>query len=272
MMPNKPLSQMTPAERDAFNRSYSDWTNENRRAGPAPPQPEPGRPQGLSRAVEEQRRLQAMRADMERQRAQMEQQQAQMRLREQADLARGQADIDMADQRRAAMERSAAAPPRMQTPPPLPAFNQQVRARTEQMQREQEMGLRGADGRRIRPPTPAMRPAPAWAAGFQRVFDNYGNELPPNNPAHPNYADAMARLQPTPPTPPTRPERSMTPDFNPPRPPVGPAFKKGGAVKAAPVKKKAGGVIAKPKAAPVKAKAKPMPAFKKGGMIKKGKK
>ena len=49
-------------------------------------------------------------------------------------------------------------------------------------------------------------------------------------------------------------------------------YKKGGAVKAAPVKKKAGGVVAKPKAAPVKAKAKSMPAFKKGGVVKKGKK
>jgi len=50
------------------------------------------------------------------------------------------------------------------------------------------------------------------------------------------------------------------------------AFKKGGAVKAAPVKKKAGGVVAKPKAAPVKAKGKSMPAFKKGGVVKKGRK
>ncbi len=60
------------------------------------------------------------------------------------------------------------------------------------------------------------------------------------------------------------------------------AFKKGGIVKAAPVKKKAGGAIAKPKAAPAKMKkggavakpkAKPMPAFKKGGKVAmKGKK
>jgi hypothetical protein len=172
--------------------------------------------------MDAQQRERSMRADMERQRAQMEQQQAQMRLREQADRARGEAEL----QRQAAMERSAAAPPRMQTPPPLPAYNQQVRARTEQMQREKQAGLRGADGRRIRP------------------------EL----------------------TPPPLPMPATPPDFNPPRPPVGPAFKKGGAVKAAPVKKKVGGVIAKPKAAPVKSKAKPMPAFKKGGMIKKGKK
>lgn len=56
----------------------------------------------------------------------------------------------------------------------------------------------------------------------------------------------------------------------------GSAFKKGGMVK-----KKAGGMIAKPKAAPkkmkkggavAKPKSKPMPAFKKGGMVKKGKK
>ena len=68
----------------------------------------------------------------------------------------------------------------------------------------------------------------------------------------------------------------------------GTAFKKGGMVKpkAKPVAKKAGGMIAKPKAAPkkmmkggvvakpkvaVKSKAKPMP-FKKGGVIKKGRK
>jgi hypothetical protein len=46
-------------------------------------------------------------------------------------------------------------------------------------------------------------------------------------------------------------------------------FRKGGMVK--PKKMMKGGVVAKPKAA-TKAKAKPMPAFKKGGMIKKGKK
>lgn len=53
----------------------------------------------------------------------------------------------------------------------------------------------------------------------------------------------------------------------------GSAFKKGGMVKpkAAPKKMMKGGMVAKPKAA-AKAKAKPMPAFKKGGMIKKGKK
>jgi len=53
----------------------------------------------------------------------------------------------------------------------------------------------------------------------------------------------------------------------------GSAFKKGGMVKpkAAPKKMMKGGMVAKPKAG-AKAKAKPMPAFKKGGMIKKGKK
>jgi hypothetical protein len=53
----------------------------------------------------------------------------------------------------------------------------------------------------------------------------------------------------------------------------GTAFRKGGMVKpeAAPKKMMKGGAVAKPKAG-AKAKAKPMPAFKKGGMIKKGKK
>jgi hypothetical protein len=47
--------------------------------------------------------------------------------------------------------------------------------------------------------------------------------------------------------------------------------KAGGMIKAAPKKMMKGGVVAKPKAA-TKAKAKPMPAFKKGGVTKKGKK
>jgi hypothetical protein len=53
----------------------------------------------------------------------------------------------------------------------------------------------------------------------------------------------------------------------------GTAFRKGGYVtpKAAPKKMKTGGTVTKPKAAAAKAKAKPMP-FKKGGVIKKGKK
>ena len=58
------------------------------------------------------------------------------------------------------------------------------------------------------------------------------------------------------------------------------AFRKGGMVKAKPVAKKAGGMIAaKPKkmmkggvVAKPKSKSKPMPAFKKGGVVKKGKK
>jgi hypothetical protein len=60
----------------------------------------------------------------------------------------------------------------------------------------------------------------------------------------------------------------------------GTAFRKGGMVKAKPVAKKAGGMIAaKPKkmmkggvVAKPKSKSKPMPAFKKGGVVKKGKK
>ena len=55
----------------------------------------------------------------------------------------------------------------------------------------------------------------------------------------------------------------------------GTAFKKGGMVKAAPKKMMKGGMVAKPKAAASKAKPKAMPKampFKKGGMIKKGKK
>jgi len=55
---------------------------------------------------------------------------------------------------------------------------------------------------------------------------------------------------------------------------VGPAgdynFRKGGMVK--PKKMMKGGVVSKPKAGATKSKSKPMPAFKKGGMIKKGKK
>jgi hypothetical protein len=47
-------------------------------------------------------------------------------------------------------------------------------------------------------------------------------------------------------------------------------FRKGGMVK--PKKMMKGGVVAKPKAGATKSKSKPMPAFKKGGMIKKGKK
>jgi len=47
-------------------------------------------------------------------------------------------------------------------------------------------------------------------------------------------------------------------------------FRKGGMVK--PKKMMKGGMVAKPKAGATKAKSKPMPAFKKGGMIKKGKK
>jgi len=116
------------------------------------------------------------------------------------------------------------------------------------------------------------RPAPPSAAGFQRAFDDSGYEIPPDNPRHPDYAAAMARMAPVPPPTPMTGGRMPDP---PPRPvPMAPrsAFKKGGAVKAAPVKKKAGGVVAKPKAAPVKAKAKSMPAFKKGGVVKKGKK
>jgi hypothetical protein len=50
----------------------------------------------------------------------------------------------------------------------------------------------------------------------------------------------------------------------------GTAFRKGGMVKPKPKKMMKGGMVAKPKAA-VKSKAKPMP-FKKGGVIKKGKK
>ena len=122
------------------------------------------------------------------------------------------------------------------------------------------------------------RPAPPSAAGFQRAFDDSGFEIPPDNPRHPDYAAAMARITPVPPPtpiqrrPPPPPQPGPTPPQTlPPRPvPTAPAaFKKGGAVKAAPVKKKAGGVIAKPKAGA--AKAKPMP-FKKGGPVKKGKK
>jgi hypothetical protein len=55
----------------------------------------------------------------------------------------------------------------------------------------------------------------------------------------------------------------------------GTAFKKGGMVKAAPKKMMKGGAVAKPKAAASKAKPKAKPKampFKKGGMIKKGKK
>jgi hypothetical protein len=55
----------------------------------------------------------------------------------------------------------------------------------------------------------------------------------------------------------------------------GTAFKKGGMVKAAPKKMMKGGMVAKPKATASKAKPKAMPKampFKKGGMIKKGKK
>ena len=47
------------------------------------------------------------------------------------------------------------------------------------------------------------------------------------------------------------------------------AKKAGGMVKSAPKKMMKGGVVAKPKVA---AKSKPMPAFKKGGVVKKGKK
>jgi hypothetical protein len=50
------------------------------------------------------------------------------------------------------------------------------------------------------------------------------------------------------------------------------AKKAGGMVKSAPKKMMKGGMVAKPKAGATKAKSKPMPAFKKGGMIKKGKK
>jgi hypothetical protein len=53
----------------------------------------------------------------------------------------------------------------------------------------------------------------------------------------------------------------------------GTAFRKGGMVKpkAAPKKMMKGGIVAKPKSK-AKPSGKPMPAFKKGGMIKKGKK
>ena len=124
------------------------------------------------------------------------------------------------------------------------------------------------------PPVPAARPrpaarpaAPSNEISAQRMNELMDGEAPANEREREVQANIMRRRQ---------------------QLEAGAAFKKGGMVKpkAKPVAKKAGGMIAKPKAAPkkmmkggvvakpkvaVKSKAKPMP-FKKGGVIKKGRK
>lgn len=115
---------------------------------------------------------------------------------------------------------------------------------------------------------PAARPAaPSNEISAQRMNELMDGEAPANEREREVQANIMRRRQ---------------------QLEAGAAFKKGGMVKpkAKPVAKKAGGMIAKPKAAPkkmmkggvvakpkvaVKSKAKPMP-FKKGGVIKKGRK
>lgn len=88
-----------------------------------------------------------------------------------------------------------------------------------------------------------------------------GMNLPPMGapPREPMGPEAMGEMRPREPN--ERPPTGLA---------VDPVFKKGGPVKAkAPVKKKAGGMIAKPKAAAAaKPKGKAMPAFKKGGAVK----
>lgn len=116
---------------------------------------------------------------------------------------------------------------------------------------------------------------------------NFGGMLGPRGASSVNTttdADIMGRPRPMPPSSQINPQRpnvmgfpdemmgpgargvQMEPTGRAPRP----VFKKGGPVKAkAPVKKKAGGMIAKPKAAAAaKPKGKAMPAFKKGGAVK----
>ena len=121
-------------------------------------------------------------------------------------------------------------------------------------------------------PAPAPRPRPAAAAPSNEISAERMNQLmsgdtPANERERQVQENIMGRRQ--------RVDEAGT------------AFKKGGMVKAkAPVKKKAGGMIGKPKAAPkkmmkggivakpkskAKPAAKPMP-FKKGGVIKKGRK
>ena len=124
------------------------------------------------------------------------------------------------------------------------------------------------------PPVPAARPrpaarpaAPSNEISAQRMNELMSGEPPANERERQVQENIMGRRQ--------RVDEAGT------------AFKKGGMVKAkAPVKKKAGGMIGKPKAAPkkmmkggivakpkskAKPMAKPMP-FKKGGAIKKGRK
>ena len=149
----------------------------------------------------------------------------------------------------------------------------QVRMADERSRMEQELG---EAGQRMPTSPPAPRPAPARrpaAAAPREISADRLNDLMMG--AEPTTAEeriAQMRMR----------GRQQELEER------GTAFKKGGMVKQKPVAKKAGGMVAakpkpaakkmmkggmvaKPKAA-AKAKAKPMPAFKKGGMIKKGKK
>jgi len=149
----------------------------------------------------------------------------------------------------------------------------QVRMADERARMEQEMG---EAGQRMPTSPPAPRPAPARrpAAPAAREIsaDRLNDLMMGAEPATPEERVAQMRMR----------GRQQELEER------GTAFKKGGMVKQKPVAKKAGGMVAakpkpaakkmmkggmvaKPKAA-AKAKAKPMPAFKKGGMIKKGKK
>jgi hypothetical protein len=149
----------------------------------------------------------------------------------------------------------------------------QVRMADERSRMEQELG---EAGQRMPTSPPAPRPAPARrpaaAAPREISADRLNDLMMGAEPATAEERIAQMRM------------RGRQQELE----EKGTAFRKGGMVKAKakPVAKKAGGMVAakpaakkmmkggmvaKPKAA-VKAKAKPMPAFKKGGMIKKGKK
>lgn len=155
-----------------------------------------------------------------------------------------------------------------------------ARYEREELPRAREEALRAQEAERIPPPPPPAPPVPAArprprpaAAAPSEISAQRLNELADG--AEPtNVQESVIQMR-------MRNRRRELEE-------TGTAFKKGGMVKpkAKPVAKKAGGMIAKPKAAPkkmmkggavakpkvaVKSKGKPMP-FKKGGVIKKGRK
>ncbi len=141
----------------------------------------------------------------------------------------------------------------------------QVRMADERARMDQELG---EAGQRMPTSPPAPRQAPARraaAAALREISADRLNDLMMGaEPANAEERVAQMRMR----------GRQQELEER------GTAFRKGGMVKAKPVAKKAGGMIAaKPKkmmkggvVAKPKSKSKPMPAFKKGGVVKKGKK